>query len=151
MNWEAAGAIAEIVGSAAVVITIAYLAVQIRQSTKSARSDSANQSRAAVNDVLSNISNDTESVKTYTKGLIEPDALEFHERIRFDLMIFQTLRVTETIFIEHQNGFVETEMWEAQWRAATKILGTKGGRQSWNRQKELVSATFMEWVDANLE
>ena len=34
MNWEAIGAIGEVIGAAAVVITLGYLAVQIRQSNQ---------------------------------------------------------------------------------------------------------------------
>ena len=34
MNWDAIGAIAEIVGAAAVIVTLAYLAIQIRQNTQ---------------------------------------------------------------------------------------------------------------------
>ena len=39
MNWEAISAIGEIVGATAVVITLGYLAVQIRQSTRVAQAD----------------------------------------------------------------------------------------------------------------
>ena len=35
MNWDAIGAIGEIVGAAAVVVTLIYVAVQVRQNTKS--------------------------------------------------------------------------------------------------------------------
>ena len=34
MNWDALGAIGEVVGAIAVVATLAYLAVQIRQNNK---------------------------------------------------------------------------------------------------------------------
>ena len=34
MNWEAIGAIGEVIGAAAVVITLVYLAIQIRQSNQ---------------------------------------------------------------------------------------------------------------------
>ena len=37
MNWEALGAIGEIVGAVAVIATLGYLAVQIRQNTRSVR------------------------------------------------------------------------------------------------------------------
>jgi hypothetical protein len=40
MNWEAIGAISEIVGAAAVVVTLAYLALQMRQNTKQLRIES---------------------------------------------------------------------------------------------------------------
>jgi len=42
MNWEAIGAIGEIVGAMAVVASLVYLATQIRQSTKVARSATRN-------------------------------------------------------------------------------------------------------------
>jgi hypothetical protein len=34
MNWAAIGAIGEIVGAVAVVVTLAYLAIQVRQNTR---------------------------------------------------------------------------------------------------------------------
>ena len=41
MNWDALGSIGEIVGAIAVVSTLAYLSVQIRQGTKAARIQTA--------------------------------------------------------------------------------------------------------------
>ncbi len=35
MNWEAIGAVGETVGALAVLVTLVYLAMQIRQNTKS--------------------------------------------------------------------------------------------------------------------
>lgn len=34
MNWEAAGALGEIVGAVAVVATLVFLAIQLRQNTQ---------------------------------------------------------------------------------------------------------------------
>jgi hypothetical protein len=36
MNWEAIGAIGEVLGALAVIVTLVYLAVQIRQNTAAA-------------------------------------------------------------------------------------------------------------------
>ena len=38
MNWDAIGAVSELIGAVAVVATLIYLAVQIRQNTKSVQS-----------------------------------------------------------------------------------------------------------------
>ena len=40
MNWEAIGAVGEILGAAGVIITLIYLASQIRQNTRATRSQS---------------------------------------------------------------------------------------------------------------
>jgi len=151
VNWEALGALGEIVGSVAVVVTIAYLAVQMRESRRFAKSASANQSRAAVNDFLRGLSDNNEIARIYSAGLKDRSALEDHERLRFDLVIFQMLRITETAYLEHQDGFISAEIWESQWRQAQPILRTIGGMESWSGQKGLVSVSFMQWVDGHLE
>ena len=42
MNWDALGAVGEIVGAAAVVLTLGYLSVRIRRNSKSSRQQSYN-------------------------------------------------------------------------------------------------------------
>lgn len=60
MNWEAIGAIGEIVGALAVVLTLAYLAVQVK-TAKRATIDQNTLSRAnGVREMLSTISTNNE-------------------------------------------------------------------------------------------
>ena len=40
MNWDAIGAVGEILGAGAVVATLAYLAIQVRQTNRSAKTSS---------------------------------------------------------------------------------------------------------------
>jgi hypothetical protein len=58
MNWEAIGAIGEIIGAATVVATLFYLAIQIRQNTKVSRADMTKDlylaSRSALLDLSGN-------------------------------------------------------------------------------------------------
>ena len=51
MNWDAAGAIGEIIGAVAVVATLAFLALQIRQGHRMQRDSNALARSAAVNNV----------------------------------------------------------------------------------------------------
>ena len=37
MNWEVIGVVAEVVGAIAIVVTLAYLAIQVRESSKTAK------------------------------------------------------------------------------------------------------------------
>ena len=50
MNWDAIGAVAEFVGAIAVVLTLLYLAVQIRQSNRLSRFQSARDVFEQIND-----------------------------------------------------------------------------------------------------
>jgi hypothetical protein len=55
MNWEAIGAVGEIVGAVAVILTLIYLAAQIRQNTNSVRA-------AAVDAAITHVSNVRETI-----------------------------------------------------------------------------------------
>ena len=105
----------------------------------------------AVTDTLSAITGDSEASRVYTAGMIEPDSLEPHERVRFDLIIYQQLRVMETIYLEYREGLIPEELWLGQWRGQQSILKTKGGRESWERQKLFVSEGFLKWVEGSFD
>jgi len=151
MNWDALGAIGEIVGSIAVVVTVAYLAIQVRHSSRASRSATINQSRAAVTDVLTGISSDSAAADIYFRGANEPESLNASERVRFELIVFQMLRVTETMFMEYREGLLGQELWDAQWYGTRLMLETTGGRLFWKRRNRMLTRSFIEWVDKQFE
>ena len=55
MNWDALGAIGELVGAVAVVATLLYLSAQIRYSTRTAKSAVASDLMQKYNDFLTNV------------------------------------------------------------------------------------------------
>jgi hypothetical protein len=68
MNWEAIGAIGEILGALAVVLTLGYLAVQIRYSRLSA-ADASRQGRAVgVRELMLSTASDPEIHRLWHKG-----------------------------------------------------------------------------------
>ena len=92
MSWEAIGAIGEVVGAIAVILTLVYLAVQVRgnsellqrtvQATRTTNSQSVienyNDWRAALLD-----GNNTD---VWFRGINDLDALDSNERLRFTFL-----------------------------------------------------------------
>jgi len=150
MNWDALGAVGELVGSVGVVVTLAYFAVQTKNSSKAAQSNSTNQSRAAVQDVMGMIASDGEAMAIYYTGMTEPASLDPQQQVRFDLFIFLQLRGTETMFWEHRDKLLSDDLWEAQWRAQQRVLSSRGGQESWLRQQDFVSTKFKDWITTEL-
>jgi hypothetical protein len=75
MNWEAIGAIGEIVGAVAVVATLFYLAVQVRQnsrfverSNEYANATSMYQSQSMYVQVFSQLAQDAELAAIYSRA-----------------------------------------------------------------------------------
>ena len=80
MNWDAIGAVGEIVGAIAVVVTLAYLAIQIQQNTRMMRREAHLDRVRHIADPL--IDSPDRLAKTLSKvsekeGSREPVTLEF--------------------------------------------------------------------------
>src|SRR5438270_11310492 len=69
MNWEAISAVSQLVGSLAVVVSVLYLAVQLRSSTRVARVAAMDAAAAAVRDVTKPFMDDAELGRVWRTGL----------------------------------------------------------------------------------
>ena len=76
MNWEALGAIGELIGAVAVMATLIYLAIQIRQNTQqqeknelSSQAAAVNASAEALRDARRDIYQDSELSDIWVKGM----------------------------------------------------------------------------------
>ena len=76
MNWDALGAIGELVGAVAVVATLAYLAVQIRQSNKLSRATAVQIVSQQNLEFLGMLATNPDLRELWTKGAEDYDKLD---------------------------------------------------------------------------
>ena len=69
MNWEAISVIAEIVGAAAVVVTLAFLAVEVRNNKRTLESASIDSFAAGYNALNTSIMENADLAETYRIGI----------------------------------------------------------------------------------
>jgi hypothetical protein len=152
VNWEAIGAVAELLGALGVIITLIYLAAQIRHS--SALIDrSIEASRIAAEDGIVRSFNDwrallvaDESVSDiYFRGLTDIRSLSVQERMRF-------------------NHFMNTFLWTGwqNWRSQELVgetnvelfrhmLRYEGGREFYRNNREFFPPDFRDALDDLLQ
>ena len=121
MNWDAIGAIGEVGGAVAVVVTLIYLAVQLRQNTRAIRS--ANY--AAYNQVASSwadfVANHAANMPEYGERST-PEALtpqQLWVRVGFAT---KSICQAETIFLNHRLGSIDEDVFEARMDSFQRIL-----------------------------
>ena len=83
MNWDALGAIGELVGAIAVVVTLAYLAFQIRQNNNLASGAAQRELMSGFQENLDRVRSDT---KLFARGLRDFENLSNAEKTEFQLM-----------------------------------------------------------------
>jgi hypothetical protein len=87
MNWDVLGVLAETVGAAGVIITLGYLAIQIRRSNVLALAESNRFSFTSSNATTLAIAQDPELARIFYEGLSNREVLSAQDRLRFDMLM----------------------------------------------------------------
>jgi hypothetical protein len=151
MNWDAIGAIGEVIGALAVFLTLGYLAVQIRQNTKAVRASALDSSVNAVNAVRFAVFESAEVTAIYRKGLANPDELDDNEKTRFRLLVHTVLWSIWNIYAQTEYGGLSTSTWAAQIPLLDRIMNSQGGVWFWDNFKMEFDEKFRDEVDKVME
>ena len=151
MNWEALGAIGEIVGAVAVVLTLCYLALQIRQNTREVQLNTFQAITERNQQQQSNLACDPELARIYRAGLADPKSLDENERVRFEAYVGIQLRNWEDVFLRHRDGLLDEEVWVAKLVGFRRFLSQTGMRWVWMRRKEQCTRSFRDFIDREID
>ena len=122
MNWDALGAIAELLGAISVIATLAYLSVQIKQNTRSQKSAIAQATTASRTSWYELGASDPEFTLLWTKGHARPETLSDEERTRFIWMMARIFSTFEETFAQFQLGMFPEEDWSRYRTTARTML-----------------------------
>ena len=135
MNWEAAGAIGEIVGAAGVIVTLVYLAVQIRQNTRSLRATAVWDSQMSFVAINETLADGGKTSQVMYRALPDPDSLddfEKHLAHRYLRGFFQRM---EAQFALYSSGVLPPELWELRCGYARGLLNKPLVKAAWEPDK----------------
>jgi len=146
MNWEAIGAIGDLLGGVGVIVSIVYLAVQIRantRATKGSASFAATHSWAHTNEWLAQLPD--EQMLLFSRCL-EPDArtedFSDAEHVRIQLALRAIYQKLEGQYYLARHGLLDPGMWRGRSRVARGMIEQPLLRAWW--ENELRNATFSE-------
>jgi len=130
LDWDAIGAISEIIGAVAIIITLIYLAVQIRQTTAGIK---ASAYQTWVNAALTEQSaaNSVEVSDAIATGLFNPRALNDKNWVQFASYCHQFITKVESTYYLAQEGIISDAICEKEYDRAASYLSTLGPSQWW--------------------
>jgi hypothetical protein len=155
MNWEAVGAVGEIIGSLAVVVTLGFLIAQIRQSKDATERNTKAVESASLQEVLDGYRDrinipmfqSSEYTELFVNGMNSFESLSTTEKRRFYFLIAEQCLHFQNVLQMRDNGLLQEVDFES-WRSyAASLLATPGGNAVW----PLISATITATVRDNLE
>ena len=151
MNWDAIGAGAELLGAAGVIASLLYLALQIRQNTRTERA-------RAFQDLFSEHNSHNhemfgiENVDLIVTGMLNIQEVTAGERLRFDHFMMGYINAIESTLFS-KSAFLLGEETMENWGFVmrTRFLPYPGLREWWSEAKHIFTPETQAWIDAQIE
>ena len=151
MNWEAIGAIGEMVSAVGVIGTLIYLALQIRNSTMESRLIANADIARDYNSLLQHISDDKELSMLWVTALEDFNSLSADEKSRAIMLIGNMARILENAYQQFKSGRMTAEAWVGYEKLLKLAVSASVFPAYWMLRKELHNQSFQDLVQRLLE
>ena len=142
MNWEAIGAIGQIVGALVVVVSLIYLAREIRTNARSARIPSLH-----VNRWLGELVEHPHLAELYYRGIQDFRSLKSGDLVRFSALMDQVFYIFRELYFQHLDGHLDPRLWGPTEAAMRDINAWPGVQAWWRTARHLFNKEFVKFVD----
>ena len=147
MNWEAVSAIGEIVSATAVVLSLIYVAVQVRQNTKVSKASTVQQWAAVSAIEKQSVFDSADLARLIVAGSDDRSSLGPEDRLRYDNYMMQVLNTFEFLFLQHLYGTIDSTYFESKVSSYMQILKFQGVKKFWESSLNSYDPRFKEFVN----
>jgi len=147
VNWDAIGAISETLGAIGVIVTLFYLATQIRQNSRLLSASTSSMTSAGINTTTSLIAQDPEVARIYWSGLEDRDSLSESDRQRFDALLSGVLFVAAHEYSFFLDGAGNDRVWRNRVEGLKWQLRRRGVQQWWRDLSDVFEPDFRQFVN----
>lgn len=152
MNWDATAAIAELLAALGVIVSLVYLAGQVRGSLNQARQAAIQSLVNQMNNVWTRIAGDRSYADIWVRGSGGVANLEDEaDGVRFSAFLLSIFRPYEELFYYHNDGVVDDWTWESIASQCHALMGTPGFLDWWSMRRSWFSVSFQEHIDTTLK
>jgi hypothetical protein len=151
MNWEVIATVAEVAAAIGVVVSLVYLARQIRQASLDSEASANQELGRDYANLLSVIMSD-ENADAFMKGLHSYDLLAPVERFKFDFCMAGYLNLVEVILYHNEAGRGQDLLEMVTENFGPRVFAYPGAREWWAHGKKAgFGKSTQEWADMMFE
>jgi len=147
MILEALGNLGDFIGGIAVVLTLIYLAIQVRVNTSLIRAStlaSASSTMVAFNHLLGS---DPKVARVFQVGLEDFPSLSNDEMRQFMNLLRAAITAHEHVFHQHQRGMIDEEVWQKNLEIAGDLLSSPHVAVWWTTRRHIFAPAFARALD----
>ncbi len=146
MTLQDWGALGELIGGAAIIVSLVYVGLQIKQSTQATRASASHAFTAQYSDLLLQLTR-ADLRDIWWRGVRGLHNLQGSETTAFMAFLAAAMRFWESFFLQTRDGTFDSRIFDA-WRAQlVDLFSNEGVREYWAISGHQYTAEFVEFID----
>lgn len=145
---EDLGNIGDFLGGIGVVITLAYLAVQIRQNSRSVKATAAQSVLQSLSEALLTSAESPGLTRVVAVGLTDFEQLDELEQTQLFIWLFAWFRIIEQAHQHYTTGNIEEDQWRGQVTHLKALMLAPACSRFWQARRSVFSTGFQKFVDS---
>ena len=137
----------EFLGGIGVIVSLFYLAAQIRTNTKTVGASNYDDVATAANE-FNTLLIDPEIATLYVRGLDDFAGLSAEDQTRFGGLMGLVVNSIQKGWILRERGLLDDAMWAAQVHSRDGVFANSGVRQWWEASGHWWPAGFREFIQS---
>jgi hypothetical protein len=148
VNLEAVNALAQLIAAIGVIVSLFYLATQIRQNTRSMRAVVVDSLAHSLIDLLSPQAYDVQAIRAFAAAVEDWHGVTEEDRARSLSFMFPTFKLFENAWFQQRQGTLDKQQWEG-WDAYIRMYYHRPGvRTWWSLRKMAFAPGFRNYLEA---
>ena len=144
---EALGNLGDFIGGIGVVVTLVYLAGQIRQNSRSVKAASAQAMLGSLGMTLNSIGASPQASRVFALGQLDPSQLDEDEVSQFAHLILGWFRIVEQAFHHYERGGLDPELWEGHVAQLKSFIQSPSVQRWWSVRAPLFHPEFRRFIE----
>jgi hypothetical protein len=150
MTWETAGVIAEIVAAIAVLISLWYLAIQVKQNTELERAELEVQLGVTWADLHDNMIQNPNLARAYDLAAGNWKEMSDEDVRAYLWFVAKSFHILEGMYRQYQRGLLTSDVWVPYERYMVGVLQIEAVMGWWRSDGSLTSTEFQMHVESLL-
>ena len=151
MNWEMISAVGQMLGAIGVIISIIYLAAQIRNQNKESRRAAMNVLTTHWSDLNRSLVENPELAALWIRALRSFDELDGTAKLRFGAHLGRILRFADSLHLGVLDGTLDKRLWRGYERTLADTVAYPGFQTWWATGKHWHTDEFCALIDRHIK
>ena len=147
MNWDMIAAIGQMLGAIGVIISLVYLAVQIRNQKTESRRAAINLLTTHWSDLMKAHVESEEFCALWLSGLDSFENLDAPSKMRFSAHVGRFLRTADSLYLYLREGGMDERLWHGLERTLAGTIAYRGFQEWWPTRQSWYTAEFAGLID----